>query len=326
MEERTTRQSGYRPTGSGSSRRRLRAFRRRRAVLMAVCATLLAAALGAVVHPAAQAGSTASVRTGSVTGAAPATSAPAPGARAAPPATPGAPGGLGPALDARINDIVAANPEYQIGVALLDVSDGAAASGEVRRYGVESAFVAASTAKVLAAEAFYHLVETGAASFDDPLGDYTAEFQLQAMIQQSDNDSWSLIMDSVGHAELTDYAASIGVDYSPESNTLTPADMARILAGLYTGTLLTPADTAQLLAFMQNTNYETLIPAAVPVGVAVFHKYGLLGGELHDAAILAEDGRAYALVAYTKGDDLDSVPERTEVIHQLTQAVADTLF
>ena len=326
MEERTTRQSGYRPTGSGSSRRRLRAFRRRRAVLMAVCATLLAAALGAVVHPAAQAGSTASVRTGSVTGAAPATSAPAPGATAAPAAAPAAVGGLGPALDARINDIVAANPEYQIGVALLDVSDGAAASGEVRRYGVESAFVAASTAKVLAAEAFYHLVETGAASLDDPLGDYTAEFQLQAMIQQSDNDSWSLIMDSVGHAELTDYAASIGVDYSPESNTLTPADMARILAGLYTGTLLTPADTAQLLAFMQNTNYETLIPAAVPVGVAVFHKYGLLGGELHDAAILAEDGRAYALVAYTKGDDLDSVPERTEVIHQLTQAVADTLF
>ncbi len=233
---------------------------------------------------------------------------------------------MGAALDDKINDIVAANPEYQIGVALLDVSDGAAASGEVRRYGVDSAFVAASTAKVLAAEAFYHLVETGAASLDDPLGDYTAEFQLQAMIQQSDNDSWSLIMDSVGHAALTDYAASIGVDYSPESNTLTPADMTRILAGLYTGTLLKPADTAQLLAFMQNTNYETLIPAAVPAGVAVFHKYGLLGGELHDAAILAEHGRAYALVVYTKGDDLGSVPERTEVIHQVTQAVADSLF
>jgi len=301
---------------------------------MAVCAALLAAALGAGVHSAAQAGSTASVRTGSVSGAAaPATTAPAatPTATGAAPAAtpsaiPSAAGALGTALDAKINDIVAANPEYQIGVALLDVSDGTASSGEVRQYGVESAFVAASTAKVLAAEAFYHLVETGAASLDDRLGDYTAEFQLQAMIQQSDNDSWSLIMDAVGHAALTDYAASIGVDYTPESNTLTPAEMARILAGLYSGTLLKPADTAQLLAFMQNTNYETLIPAAVPTGVAVFHKYGLLGGELHDAAILAKDGRAYALVVYTKGDDLDSVPERTEVIHQVTQAVADTLF
>ena len=142
----------------------------------------------------------------------------------------------------------------------------------------QEAFVAASTAKVLAAEAYYHLVETGEASLDDPLGAYTAEFQLQAMIQQSDNDSWSLIMDAVGHAELTDYAASIGVDYAPTSNTLTPAEMARILGGLYAGTLLEPGHTAQLLAYMQDTNYETLIPAAVPAGITVFHKYGLLGG------------------------------------------------
>ena len=94
---------------------------------------------------------------------------------------------------------------------------------------------------------------------------------------------------------------------------------------------------------MQDTNYETLIPAAVPAGITVFHKYGLLrgelhdagitvfhkygllGGELHDAGILAKDGRAYALVIYTKGDDLNTVPERTEVIHQVTAAVTDAL-
>jgi beta-lactamase class A len=146
------------------------------------------------------------------------------------------------------------------------------------------------------------------------------------MINQSDNDSWALIMDAVGHAELTEYAASLGVDYIPENNTLTPAEMARILAGLYTGALLEPADTARLLADMQDTNYETLIPAAVPAGVTVFHKYGLLGGELHDAGILARDGHAYAFVVYTKGEDLGSVPERTDVIHQITAVVADALF
>ena len=145
------------------------------------------------------------------------------------------------------------------------------------------------------------------------------------MIQQSDNDSWSLIMDAVGHAELTEYAASMGVDYDPETNTLTAADMARILAGLYSGDLLDGQDTAQLLGFMQDTNYEALIPAAVPTGVTVFHKYGLLGGELHDAAILEKNGAAYAFVVYTKGEDLASVPERTDVIHELTAAVTDAL-
>ena len=51
-----------------------------------------------------------------------------------------------------------------------------------------------------------------------------------------------------------------------------------------------------------------------------------MGGELHDAGILAKDRRAYALVIYTKGEDLSSIPERTEVIHQVTAAVTDALF
>ncbi|WP_226759223.1 serine hydrolase [Arthrobacter sp. SO3] len=242
------------------------------------------------------------------------------------PAATVAAGAIDADLDAEINGVIAANPEFQISVALLDLSGGAGGSSDVHEYGVPAAFVAASTAKVLAAEAYYHLVETGVASLDGPLGAYPAEFQLQAMIQQSDNDSWSLIMDAVGHEELSEYAASMGVDYSPESNTLTPADMAHILAGLYSGTLLDPADTSQLLSYMRGTNYESLIPAAVPAGVTVFHKYGLLGGELHDAGILAKNGSAYALVVYTKGEDLSSVPERTEIIHEVTAAVADALF
>jgi beta-lactamase class A len=146
------------------------------------------------------------------------------------------------------------------------------------------------------------------------------------MILQSDNDSWTLIMNAVGHQELTDYANSLGVQYNPEINTLAPADMARILAGLYSGSLLNAADTAHLLSTMQDTNDETLIPAAVPAGVTVYHKYGELVGELHDAAILDKDGHAYVLVVYTKGDDLGSVLERTDIIHQVTGAVADALF
>ncbi|WP_347110917.1 serine hydrolase [Paenarthrobacter sp. S56] len=230
-----------------------------------------------------------------------------------------------PALDSKINGIIDAYPEYQIGVALLDVSTGAE-SGKAHEYGVEEPFEAASTAKVLAAEAYYHLVETGAASLDEPLGAYPASFQLQAMIQQSDNDSWSLIMDAIGYQELSDYAGSLGVQYDPETNTLTPADMAHILGRLYSGSLLSAADTTQLLSTMQNTNDETLIPAAVPAGVTVYHKYGELDGELHDAAILDKAGTAYALVVYTKGEDLGSVPERTNIIHQVTQVVADALF
>ena len=297
----------------------------------AVCAAVLAVVLAAGIYSFAQARLTAA----NPTAANPTTTSAAPSAATTAEAGASTSASLNPALpassavdaalDARIQAILAANSQYQIGVALVGLSQGAG-TADVHEYGVREKFVAASTAKVLAAAAYYHLVETGAASLDDPLGSYTAGFQLREMIQQSDNDSWSLIMDAVGHEELTEYAASLGVNYDPETNTLTPAEMATIVSRLYSGTLLNADHTAELLSYMQDTNYETLIPAAVPDGITVFHKYGLLGGELHDAGILARDGTAYALVIYTKGQDLSDVPERTEVIHQLTHAVADALF
>ena len=299
----------------------------------AACAAVLAVVLAAGIYSFAQARSTAAnLTTTSAASAAPSATTTAE-ASASPSASPDASaqasapaaGAVDAALDTRIQAILDANSQYQIGVALVDLSQGAG-SADVHEYGVREKFVAASTAKVLAAAAYYHLVETGAASLDDPLGNYTAGFQLREMIQQSDNDSWRLIMDAVGHEQLTEYAASLGVSSDPEINTLTPAEMATIVSRLYSGTLLNAGDTAQLLSYMQDTNYETLIPAAVPEGITVFHKYGLLAGELHDAGILVRDGTAYALVIYTKGQALSDVPERTEVIHQLTQAVAGVLF
>ncbi|GAA4025169.1 hypothetical protein GCM10023063_01880 [Arthrobacter methylotrophus] len=226
-----------------------------------------------------------------------------------------------PAVDSEINSIINANSQYQIGVTLIDLSNGSN-----HQYGVQAPFEAASTAKVLSAVAYYHLVETGAVSLDDPLGDYTSGFQIKEMIQDSDNDSWSLIMDAVGHSELQDYASSIGINYDPETNTLTPTEMASILAGLYSGKLLNQQDTAQLLSYMQNTNYESLIPAAVPAGITVFHKYGLLDDELHDASILTDGTHSYVFVIYTKGQDVTDIPARTDVFHQLTQAVVSGLF
>ncbi|MHA7171323.1 serine hydrolase [Arthrobacter bambusae] len=245
--------------------------------------------------------------------------APATPVAAAP--APTAAGTVTPALDAQINAIIDANNGYQIGVALIDLSDGS-----THQYGVQEPFEAASTAKVLSAVAYYHLVETGAASLDDPLGDYTSGFQIKEMIQDSDNDSWSLIMDTIGHPELQAYATSIGISYDPENNTLTPGEMASIMAGLYNGKLLNQQDTAQLLSYMQNTNYESLIPAAVPAGITVFHKYGLLDDELHDASILTNGTNSYAFVVYTKGQDESDIPARTDIFHQLTQAVVGGLF
>ncbi len=232
---------------------------------------------------------------------------------------------VGPELEAQINTIIANNSAFALGVTLIDISAGNA-DAPVREFGVRTKFVAASTAKILAAAAYYNLVESGQASLTAPLGASTAGNQIRWMVQQSNNDSWALIMNAVGRQRLSSFAAGLGIQYQNTVNQLTAAEMARLLATLSTGRLLNPANTAQLLSYMQDTNYETLIPAAVPPGITVQHKYGLLYGNLHDAAILTREGRRVVLVVYTRGGGVGDMAARAALIRQLTGAVTAALF
>ncbi|NUS36104.1 MAG: serine hydrolase [Pseudarthrobacter sp.] len=238
------------------------------------------------------------------------------------PAVPASPVAAAPAsLQASVETILSEADEYRIGLALADVN------GEAERtFGDDETFTAASTAKVLTAAAYYHLVENGEASLDEPLGDYDAAFQLKAMVNDSNNDSWLLLMDAIGYPRLIDYAKSIGVTYDPEQNLLTAADMALVLKKLYAGELLNQDNTEQLLSYMQDTNNEDLIPAGSKAGVEVHHKYGELSGELHDAALLTYRGSTFALVIYTENPDGVQDDGQADVIRELTRAVEDSLF
>ena len=224
------------------------------------------------------------------------------------------------ALDAEVRRILADNSDYRVGVVLADTH-----GGEPRSYGDGSEFVAASTAKILTAAAYYHLVETGEKSLDVPLGSYDAAFQLKAMVNASSNDAWLLLMQDIGYPQLIEYAASIGISYDPEQNLLTPAEMADLLKQLSTGKLLNAEHTQELLGYMQQTNNERLIPAAVGPGITVQHKYGELEGYVHDAALLSSGERSYALTIYSWGEDGES-EERLAMIHELTGVVTKALL
>lgn len=238
------------------------------------------------------------------------------------PVAPPAPVAAAPeSLQDSVDTILSEADQYRIGLALADVSGGAE-----RTFGDADAFTAASTAKVLTAAAYYHLVEKGVATLDEPMGDYDAAFQLKAMVNDSNNDSWQLLMDAVGYPQLIAYATSIGVTYDPEKNLLTASDMALILKKLYAGELLNADNTAQLLSYMQDTNNEDLIPAGSRAGIDVHHKYGELSGELHDAALLSYRGSTFALVIYTENPAGVADDGQAEVIRNLTRAVEDALF
>ena len=224
--------------------------------------------------------------------------------------------------DGGIEGILSRSSGFRVGVAVADTAGGA-----VRTFGDEAAFAAASTAKLITAMAYFQRVEAGEARLDEKLGSYTAAFQLEAMINNSNNDSWLLLMDRLGYRKVTQFAASIGVTYDPLDNQLTPGEMALVLTKLYSGELLNPVNTAKLLGYMRDTNNEELIPAAASgPGITVYHKYGQLDGSLHDAALLQHRGATYVLVIFTEGPDTTDEAERSQLIRDLTSTVVDALF
>ena len=129
--------------GTGHARR----SRALRGAPLALCAAVLAVALAAGIRSAAVARSAAASAAVSLATSPP--SATASAAAPAPAVSAGAASGpVDAELDAEISSIIDAHGEYQFGVALLDLS-----GGTVHEYVVREPFVAASTAKVLAAEA-----------------------------------------------------------------------------------------------------------------------------------------------------------------------------
>lgn len=220
-------------------------------------------------------------------------------------------------LQAALAPIFANNPNIKIGVATVDVESGKAA-----QFGSLDPFVAASTAKIITAACYLHMVENGSATLNETVGGYAAQFQLQQMINQSNNDSWNALNDRIGLGNLAAYAHQNGAaSYDIDDNALTPGDEAQVLQRLYTGKLLNASDTQLVLGYMQHTNNEDMIPAA-GINGTIYHKYGLLDGNLHDVGIISSGQHGVALAIYTSGNDLSDYNARAALIQQIAKTIA----
>jgi len=210
-------------------------------------------------------------------------------------------------------------PSVETSVSLIDLD-----SGEQTDVGESAAFTAASTTKVLTAAAYMHLVEEGKASLQTTISGSSAQNLLQRMLNVSDNTAWAALNDYIGKAALQTYADGLGLtSYVATTNVITAHDEAQIMAKLYKNELTTSQHTQLLFSYMHNTNNEDLIPAAMPTGATIYHKYGYLGGELHDAAVITYEGHHFVLVIYTKNSTgtLDDYTERTQLFHSITDDV-----
>jgi beta-lactamase class A len=218
-----------------------------------------------------------------------------------------------------VQKIINENSDTQISVSAIDLTDDSTV-----KVGKISAMNAASCGKVLTAALYLHDVEKGTQSLSDHFAGYSARYQLQQLIQQSDDNAWVMFNDELGHPALASYAQSLGLtSYDPDSNYISSADMAALLQELYSGQLLDQAHTELLLSYMQNTNYEDFIPPAVPESYQVYHKVGFVDGELNDAAIITNGKEKFVLSIFTNNPNVakgSDTAMRAQLMQKITQA------
>ncbi len=224
---------------------------------------------------------------------------------------------------ASINMIVDSYPTYNIGISLVDIKNG-----ENIQVGAAQRFIAASTTKVITASLVMHEVEAGRLTLSKHINNYPISWHLEQIVNQSNDDSWIALNHYFGQKKMENYAGSIGLSsYDYEKNLLSPSDMTKLLAQLYTFKLMDAAHTRQILGYMQHTNNDDLIPAIADTSdITVYHKYGWFDNSIHDAAILVKKDTVWALAIYTKPkDDKKDATTSTDIIHSITQAVVNSL-
>lgn len=224
-------------------------------------------------------------------------------------------------LSAKIEAMISQS-NLEVGVSVIDLQ-----SNQQIDTGESAAFLGASTTKVLTGACYMHRVEEGQASLQTIIDGSSARELINRMLTQSDNSAWASLNGYLGKANLQTYASQLGLSsYDSAANTITAHDQAQLLAKLDAHQLANQEHTDTLLSFMQRTNNESLIPAALPTTATVYHKYGQLYGELHDSAIISYQGRSYVLVIFTKSDteSVTDLANRTQLFHDITNATIQT--
>jgi beta-lactamase class A len=202
-------------------------------------------------------------------------------------------------MSSQINNVISSYQDMEVGVAIVDLNNH-----KSYRYGISQPFIAASISKVLTASLFLHEVELGQQTLNEDIDGSSAQYELQQLIEISDDTAWINLNNSLTNDALSNYAQQIGLrNYDPSQNTLTADDISLLLAKLYKGELLNSADTQLLMNYMHDANYDNYIVASVPKGVKVYHKIGFLDDRVHDAAIIDNGKHPYVLVIFTKMDN-----------------------
>ncbi|MBD0345168.1 MAG: serine hydrolase, partial [Coleofasciculus sp. Co-bin14] len=246
-------------------------------------------------------------------------------------------------LKAKIQALVAQNPQLQPGVFIIDLDTGAYLD-----LNGKSSLAAASTIKVPILVAFFQDVDAGRIRLDEPLtmqpemmvggsGDlqykqpgsqYTALEVATKMIVISDNTATNMLIARLGGAEVLNqrfqsWGLTTTVLRNPlpdieGTNTTSPSELAKVISIVNRGELVLWQSRDRLLDIMQQTQLNTLLPKGLGTGATIAHKTGTIGSLLADVGLVdTPTGKRYMIAVMVKRSRND--PTADELIRQISR-------
>lgn len=154
---------------------------------------------------------------------------------------------------------------------------------------------------------------------------------LEDMISYSDNTAKNALKRQVTPEELDSVFKHIGITNpyrAPIDNqTVTPRGYTRLFKALYYSTYLPPEFSQLGLEFATDTAYENMLPAGVPPGVQVAHKFGIYGEgsskALHDCGIVYHEKSPYYICIMTQNIEIEQAAELIRTLSERTYTFVD---
>lgn len=151
---------------------------------------------------------------------------------------------------------------------------------------------------------------------------YTVEELIRRMIVYSDNQALHLLTKNLPRTYVQDLFKMLGIGEDvlvDAAAKLTVKEYAGFFRILFNSSYLSQEYSEKALALLAATDYHDALPAGVPSGVLVAHKFGEAGTEdaerqLHDCGIVYFPDHPYLACIMTRGRDADRLKESIAAI------------
>ena len=234
-----------------------------------------------------------------------------------------------------ISQLAASSP-YRVGVVVQDLQ-----SGERCNLNANEEFRSASLYKLVVLAVVYQQIEDGTFALDEGIFieprhaiDDPPELRNLETIIRNAGESVRLMIQASANSDSLALRDRLGVDtvdtvdatpalLGMESTRLgtefvtSPDDIATYFEQLYRDELVSPEASEAMRQLLLGQALNDLIPSALPAGIPVAHKTGLLPDNLHDAGIVYAPGGNYTLTILVEHPA--SLSNATQLIHQITR-------